>query len=315
MASSSGAEYESTEILVISWGSGQNQLDVAEPGYEDVNFTPEDSSDDWIETAGPSQCFVDRYENFYFASYYFLQLKAFDKTGRVIFDYSQDTPGYNPEFFQGWLRKIYVDSLCRVYVLGGAGQDYVALTDTSGHLLDKLTPHGLGSGIKAANIFFNYGDILTLYFRGDGYYTFAASSYSAGGAMGWLAKDGNYYYANLEDSSLIRFIKYTGPDLYGTPTTLDETTKAIEGPAARKITFLGVDKNMNIYIFQKDLNPFQTRVLVYNAAFQLTGQIVFPPRANQFKWYMRPFMRPSDGNIYEFRCLDDGLHVIRWSKE
>ena len=27
-------------------------------------------------------------------------------------------------------------------------------------------------------------------------------------------------------------------------------------------------------------------------------------------WYMVPYMRPSDGNIYEFRCLDDGLHVI-----
>jgi len=31
-------------------------------------------------------------------------------------------------------------------------------------------------------------------------------------------------------------------------------------------------------------------------------------------WIQRPVVKPN-GNVYEFRALEDGLHVIRWSRE
>jgi hypothetical protein len=63
---------------------------------------------------GPDFPFVDNFETVHFASCSTLQFVEFDKNGRLILDYSKGASGYNPKFYSGWLREIYVDSLCRL---------------------------------------------------------------------------------------------------------------------------------------------------------------------------------------------------------
>jgi hypothetical protein len=312
---SSAADFTESTIAIIPWGDEASQLKIGGPVYEDVNETPDDSSDDFIGNAGPSHGIIDKNENIYISSYSYMQLKGFNNNGGLIFNYSKGEPGYNREFYYGWLRKIYVDSLNNIYIVGGASQDYIAVVDTNGHLINKLTPYGLGSGVVVSNIYFNSDDALTFYFRNDTYYLYENGSFAAGGSMDWRAKDRNYYDANLEDSSSIRFIKSQDPDINGEPASLVDNRVTISGEPSTYMEFLGVDDNMYIYIFIIGENDTYRRVLIYDLSYNLMNEISFPPLTNKYMWYMTPYMRPSDGNIYEFRCLDDGLHVIRWSKQ
>ncbi len=244
-----------------------------------------------------------------------MQLKAFNKSGGLIFDYSKGVPGYNREYFHGWLRDVYVDSLLIIYILGGASQDYLAVVDTAGNLIEKLSPYGDSSGVVVASTFFNSNDVITFLMYDKNYFTYMNGVFDEGGSPGWRAGDGYYYHANLIETNTFRFVKYEAPSITGQASNLQETIKVVDVPAAFDLHFLGVDDGMNLYVFETEQEEGKTRVLVFDTGFQLIDQIVFPDRGNRYLWYMNPFMRPSDGNIYEFRCLDDGLHVVRWSKQ
>ena len=262
------AAYKPQEMWVIPWGDSAYQLKIDEPGYEDVNYTPEDSSDDRIEKAGPSSGLIDKAENIYLISYYFMQLKGFNREGRLIFDYSEGEVAYNPEFYRGWLSKIYVDSLSRIYILGGADEDYVAVTDTSGHLIDKLSPLGVNSGIPVANIYPGSNDAITFYLHGNSNYGYTGGQFHYGGSLAWLAKDGDYYYANFENDS-IRFIRYRDPDIHGISTNLNEKIIFIKEQEINSLRFLGLDNLMNIYIFLEGVEPNNRIVQVYDTSYKL----------------------------------------------
>lgn len=61
-------------------------------------------------------------------------------------------------------------------------------------------------------------------------------------------------------------------------------------------------------------NENRPSVLVYNSKYEKVYEIIPPEYTNMYDWRMGYFVRP-DGIVYEFRCLDDGLHVIKWSKQ
>jgi len=55
-------------------------------------------------------------------------------------------------------------------------------------------------------------------------------------------------------------------------------------------------------------------IQVYDINYLLKDEFILPQVTNKYYLTLQPFLR-SDGNVYEFRCLDDGLHVIRWSRK
>jgi hypothetical protein len=309
------AAYAPEEMCVIPWGDSANQLKIGLPNYEDVNFTPADSSDDFVGTAGPSQGVVDKSENCYFTSHHFMQFKGFGRDSHRIFDYSKGEPEYNGELFKSAIRNIYVDSMSNIYVVDGTRYDYISIVDTTGHLLEKISPHEPNSGIIIYNFYPNSNDILTIGCKDRTFYTYQNGEIRDGGNSGWKAIDGYYYTARFEDSAHLTFVKYRDPDIHGVLSDLEETTIAITDNSPYDIEFLGVDNDMNLYLYLIGPRPSDGRVLVYDTAYNLKEEIIFAQERNQYMWYMAPYMRPSDGNIYEFRCLDDGLHVIRWSKK
>ncbi len=133
--------------------------------------------------------------------------------------------------------------------------------------------------------------------------------------MGWRAKDDYYYGASLLDSTTIRFVKARKPDINDISQDLQEALVNVPDSMLLFLDFLGVDDYMNIYLSVVGNDLAQASVLIYDTMFQLVAKLTLPPSPNRYQWYMTPFMRPSDGNIYEFRCLDDGLHVIRWTRK
>jgi hypothetical protein len=310
------AAYAPEEMCVIPWGDSVNQLKIALPFHEDIYNTPSDSTDDWIELGGgPNIGVVDKNENVYFASYDFQQLKSFNVSGELKYDISMDSPSFTPNLYQSWISNMYVDSLERLYVVGGSRQDYVALIDNRGNLIEKLSPYGENSGIIIDNIFPNSEDAFSFICRNGTRYTYKNNEFSEGGAIGWKAIDEKYYYATVVRQDSIKFLKYQNSDLNGVISGLQTIIKPYTNTVSDKSHFLGVDENLDIYLYQKGTSPLVCKVIIYDNSFNYKETIDFKAKENKYMRYMIPYMRPSDGNIYEFRCLDDGLHVIRWSKK
>jgi hypothetical protein len=312
----SPAQYQSTELCVIEWGDNSNQLKIAEPIYEDENETPADSSDDWIEKAGPDEGFVDRNENIYFSSGDFSQFKAFGKDGHLIFDYSSDKNNLFDSLFQiNEVGNCYVDSLSHIYLIYSGILDYIPIIDTTGKLLNIISPQGVGSGKKIGRPDFNSDDIIGIYCPVGGFYTYTKGAFREGGSTGWLAKDGYYYAAGMQDSSTLWFKKYSDPDGSGNPKWEDMQYRhinwIIDGAGGNPT----VDDSLYLYVVM-GLKSIERRCVmqVYNLKYELVGEIYPEPEVNRYLWHMGFYVRP-DGTVYEFRCLDDGLHVIKWSKK
>jgi len=315
LASSSSAEYASTEILVIPWGNGPNQLKISPEAYETGNTLADSSDDVTFPGDGPDFCFVDRNENLYFTSYGFSQFKGFDPTGRLIFDYSKDEPAHNDELFRACPIKVYIDSLCHIYILSGPNVDFVTMIDTTGHLLSRLHPYGENSGVFISNIYFNSNDAISFRLRDGTYHTYSGGLFSTGGDMSWRALDRLYYFAFSNDPATYKVEKLKDPDINGNVTVLLQKTYSSNGADIWYSEFLGVDCQMYLHLFIQQADPMRRRIVIFDSNLNQVDEVVLDQSINMFNRTMTPFMRPSDGNIYEFRCLDDGLHVIRWSRE
>lgn len=308
------AEYTVTEILFIPWGEGEEQLKIALPHGLDVHGTPFNYCDDTYEIlgGGPSYGFVDQVDNIYFSSYEHNYLKVFDPTGRLILDFSQGHPVYDSIIGHYSMGYFYVDTLCQIYVLSSQSLDHIPVIDTLGNLINKLNPVGIGSGVEILRIFPNSLDNLTVLCRNENYYFYTNNSFLPGGSNGWRAVDGFYYSAARNDSSNIGFTAFSDSDIEGNKSDLSHFIVPF-GSNILHARLLGVDDNMNLYVFITE-SVTDTKVRVYNADYQLQDEIILAPRSNKYHWHIWPFMR-TDGTLYEFRCLDDGLHVVRWSKK
>lgn len=308
------AEYAPEELCVIEWGDKPHQLKIDMPVWVDLNNTPDDPSDDLIEEdgGGPTQVFVDRYENVYISSNELNYLKAFNSKGRLILNCSEGEPVYEKLFSGYTISKFYVDSLSRIYILSRPTRRYITVMDILGNLLGRINPLGLKSDFGVWRMYRNSKDVLTIYTGNMEAYTLENNAFTPGGAMSWKALDGYYYNAGREDSTRIRFIRYSNPDIEGRATDLIETFVPYN-PYFFSVSILGVDDRMRIYVSMLD-SESNSRIQIYSTAYELLDEIVFPPASNKY-WRSTGSHLRNDGTIYELRYMDDGLHIFRWSEQ
>jgi hypothetical protein len=313
------AEYISQEILIIPWGNEANQLMVTRSEKQDVNFTPDDTTDDFIwPGAGPSQAIVDDHENIYINSTLLGSFKCFDSKGNVLFNYTEFQFPVNPEFYLTELSDFYVDSAGLIYMVDAMGdgencRDLIAVADHDNNLVDRLSPFGSGSGVGICSLSPNSNDVITVA-TDSGYYTYQGGEFKEGGSLGpWMAKDGYYYGCRHISADTILFRKFLNPDKRGHATWQEEHYKSL-GFQVTGVTKLGVSDDMRIFL-KVAVSRYERYIQIYDTTFKLLDQFQIAPANKNYFLSITAFMRPSDGNIYEFRCLDDGLHVVRWSKE
>jgi hypothetical protein len=134
------AEYTTTELLTIGWGIEPNQLDFSRGGP----VGPPGSFEE--PTAGPSRAIVDMEENIIVCSFQLFQLKGFTNTGELIFDFSTDGAGFNPEMYYETPENIYVDSSMRLYIQSDPGTRYVPVIEYSGETIGSCTCKRICSG-------------------------------------------------------------------------------------------------------------------------------------------------------------------------
>jgi len=306
-------DFNATEILFIEWGDRPEQLNICEP---EIEYNPDDSSEFMVwHCGGPNRKFVDKNENFYFGLSYFHEFKAFRSDGSLLLDYSVESPTYNPEFYRESVGQFYVDSLCRIYINGSFDYDYVAMVDTMGNLLAKLSPYGAGSGNRMVAFSRNSEDMLFFEIHHEGQtllYTYSNQQFIPGGCR-CLAVDGNCYWVRKIGSSTIEFKKYGDRDTLGEVGWEQIVTQQYPLEMVN-LGLLGVDDDMNIFVAIKTAQDLKLHVAVYDTLFQLQTEFILPSPDNRYDWRLGPFMR-HDGNVYEFRCLDDGMHIYRWVRE
>jgi hypothetical protein len=311
------AEFTVTEILVLPWGDGPNELEIWEP-YREYSDGPEIDTVGHLEPGGgPNNVFVDRDENCYFSSYEIGYLKGFNTNGEVIVNYSEGKTQFHWEFFRGMFNGFYVDSLGRIFCNGNEMRGaYVAVADRNNNLLDKLNPVGIESGVPCKIATRGSDDVFIFDSWDHGYYTYANGQFKPGGSYGWLAKDGYYYWGKPANSSSILLLRYANPDTSGRPATIDTLHISFEFNNLEAGGLYMLDDSLNLYIDYKDSSGVHDGIRVYDQTLKLIDEIQYLPRQeNRYLWDTPyPFIR-HDGNVYEFHCRDDGLHVFRWSRK
>ena len=310
-------EYTVNEILFIPWGERPSELDIAE-AYREYNEGPEADTIGFLAPeGGPDFGFVDRDENVYFISYSLYYLKGFDLTGNVIVDYSQGKTQFNDDFFSGMFINFYVDSLGRIYCGGDEMfKPYVAVVDRNNNLLDRLNPLGVESGIGCTLLDWGSDDVLTFLSLEGGQYTYRNGQFYAGGSMYWRAGDGYYYDAKFQDSSAFAFIKAENPDTSERFESADSTLIQYSSNDLSLTDLIGVDDSFRFYVKCWDSSDSAKSVQVFNYNYTLLDEFSLLPRqSNRFLWYIDKLFLRHDGNIYEFHCRDDGMHVFRWSRQ
>ena len=193
---------------------------------------------------------------------------------------------------------------------------YVAVTDRNNNLLDKLNPLGVESGIGCTILDWGSDDVLTFLSFEMGLYTYRNGQFYEGGSDAWYARDGYYYSGITGGPSSIKLIKMADPDTAGRPSWADTMHVPFESGNLISGGLIGVDDSMRFYIEYLDSSSTQWGIRVYDQNLVLLDEFRRLPR--QENHYLidtpYPFLR-HDGNIYEFHCRDDGMHVFRWSRQ
>jgi hypothetical protein len=302
--------YDSKELCFIPWGENQDQINTPILEFIDNDDTLGGS---YVPSGGPQAGFIDASDRIYLWCYEPGYFKAFDNNGNLTLDIGPDSSQNGKVIYLSSVMSAYVDSLYRIYLESFPQMTYISVLDHNGNLVDKLNPFGPDSGVFVSSMKYNSLDVLTFDCWYKGFYTYMNDRFYDGASFGWRAGDGYYYHVAAYDSSTIMFKKYLNPGLDGIAEWRDTTFVYYQG-SLKSAGLLGIDDSLNIYIRFVDNDSLRQGIQIYNINYELIDEIIMPLYTNRYMWYMPTFVR-RDSTIHEFRCLDDGLHVVKWTRE
>ena len=317
LCGSAQGAYQSKEMFIIKWGGAAEQLRISRPTINDPN-TPADSSDDYIEPGGgPSEVFVDDNENLIVRSYEFAQLKGFDKSGTYLFSLMppERTPG--GDICAGHPRSMYIDSSFNIYLISDPPLSYVPVVDYQGNLGDRLYPFN-DSSEAIAGLCWPTFDRIVFFARSGNEATYVNGIFQRGGTCALLRQDGYYYSAMLENDSSLIFFRSQVHDMANRSATSESLVISFPEDTIYSVDLLPGGDEAFIYIFimkwSYPSKPAYHGVWCFDLAFNRIDEVELAPPMAPYSHFIRPFIA-RDGSIYEFRCQDDGLHVLKWTKE
>jgi len=318
LAGTVSAKYAPREMFVIGWGDGPDQLKLETPTH---NYNPVDSTDDIDPGIGPNHAFVDIYGNIIFASYGFRQIKGFEGSGKLLFDLSA---GINANFnyaCRGLPTDIYVDSSLNIYIISFEAMPYIAPFNFNGEIVSRLYPFSdtINSRISMmkwspdGHIFFREWD--------KGWITYYHNEFIKSGCRGQLASNGYFYEAySQEDFPHNLYIgKYSDIDTLGNPgysyvKTIELTLSDCETLMYAQEMPGGDGNSLYIIAIMDSCDNYYSSIWQYDLDFNKIDELRFPNVEDSGYVCPSPIIGP-DGSIYEFRTYEDGLHVIKWTKQ
>jgi len=309
------ATYTELELFVIEWGEGESELK-ASPHVPNVDpGTPEDSTDDYFLTGeGPNKAFVDNAGNFIFASG-FSQLKGFTDAGDLLFDFSGGSPNYKPEMYRGDIGDIFVDSEKRIYLTTVWPMSYVPVINYEYFTVDSLIPfiEDPDAAIYLLNWTYD-GRIMLGPFKG-GWLTYDGEEFTPGGTFAVMSADGLFHIAQFAEPDKAKFYFFDDPDTSGYSPNADSVIIELGVENLVHIELLNSMEPTHLYLAVYYFTDFSFyEVWQFDLDCNLVDKVVPPAEPEYYSSTPKPFIT-ADGDIYEFRTREDGLHIIRWSKE
>jgi len=306
------AEYTPEELCAIPWGDGVEQL--KHKPAEVIPPDPDVIGSDYETDAGsgPSDAFVDKNENIIFYSFDNGQLKGFNNAGQVIFDFSYGAPDYNSDIFTNQITGVYVDSLLRLYV---ADDGYsVSVVDYGGNVLEKLYPFAPDSTVHVSWIYPKYDGRLCFDSADRGLVTYSDGEFSPGCSAGFIAANGSYYSIWSYSLHSIKLNKYQNPDSTGLAETREFIDIGFPNETIYETGIMSGGDGSKIYLaVTADTTGF-VEIWELGLDYNLLNKMTYNAYSTEAVWGLTPFIH-ANGNIYEFRCLEDGLHVFRWNRQ
>jgi hypothetical protein len=312
------SQYAASEITTIQWGNANDALSILEPHVEGKG-----TENSFKEPGmGPRVASVDRNGNFIFASIELNYLKGFDVDGQLLFDLMIEGIPIYQRLAGRAIRSLLVDSSF-IYIVSADGLPIIPIIDYDGNIVDSLVPFGEVTSIEIGYLSLNYDASLSImgFIRSDfqtdiWVMTYKDNDYIPGGSIGFLASNGSYYAGWANSIHSLGFNRYNDPDT--AEQTEDVTEKVIDcpGDSIRSASILNGGDGNRLYVYiRKLVDGYITfEVWEFDLEYTLLAKAVFPYAENKYDWFITPFVS-RDGTIYEFRCLDDGLHVVKWTKQ
>jgi|GEM_PF-1122266 hypothetical protein len=313
------AGYIETSSIIIPWGNSPDQLKFSEPTF---NINSPDSSDMYVEHGrGPNKSFVDNNNNIILSSYDFREIKGFMQSGELLFSFTKDDLGNFDEICGEQPSQIYVDSQLHLYILSFPEYPYISVVDYEGKLVEKIYP--FADTINTLINSMNWSPDGHVYFnsQNNGWVAYYNGVLTRSGCLGTLASNGFFYTAyHDEDYPHTLFIgKFADVDSFGNPGY--KYVKSIELNMGVCDTLYYADEipggdGSKVYVLAviDSCETGYNMIWEYDLDFNLLDQLRFPSDEDPYIDSPGPFIG-SDGSIYEFRALDDGLHVIKWTKQ
>ena len=312
-ASSAQTDYNSTKLCIIDWyGRGYSLFSpkvVNDPG------TLENSHNAYVEPArGPNVAILDTNENIIIASRDLQQLVGFNNSGGLIFNYSYRSCGYSPDTFDYTPDNIYVDSQSRLYIQTAPGLDYIPILNYKCKIIEKIRP--FSQDRHAIINLLNWAPEGTLFFRNPryGWVTYANGKSIPGGSGDFYASDSNFYHLYQTGHAAVTFERSYDPDSFAVPATKSDSTIVLSSVDILSADLLKGGSGEILYVLMRLENKNHLEIWQFDLTYKLLNKLAFPDYAALDDWRINPFIG-RDGNIYEFKCLKDGLHVVRWSRK
>jgi len=293
------AEYIYEEMFKLSWGGDSVQAP--------YTIDPEGI------IRGPSQVYVDNEENVYFA-FFSKDFRKYNSSGQLM--YSKDL--YIDEFA--------VDDSLRVYFTEFDKTHTVRVLNNEGNITEKQYQHKFNNDLQSVLWIKEIGGSLFLGYSNKTMQVLDNSLITANGIYHKpFDKYGIYYDCetsmrkatraksssyNKNYLNIYRF-SYSDANYIWLDTLKLEICRSPH--QAAEILHIDYNNNYYIWVFYGFDEPID--LIVIDSIYQEIDRIVLPIKIESMGTsIIRPFVSPN-GNVYEFRCLDDGLHVIRWAKE
>jgi len=296
-------EYTETDLFVLSWGWDNDQQIPYAKDYLGGVF-------------GPYNQYVDASGNIYFAFPY-EDFRKYNSSGEIIFRKSLN------------VSRFAVDDSSYIYftLLDLDKLNLLNIIDNTGMLLDKKYEFSkdnvkqdiswiknqngmiiIGNSKSSAQIYNDKLDIINYEKRNPknskGYYFNTETSRRKTLSTRRKSKSFNENYINL-----IRSV-YTDGELKEKDIIKLDICR-FNHTCGELLAIDNTDKFYFEIFYREDL---PRDIALVDSTMKAIYRIELIPLSETMGLDAKPFIRP-DGTIYEFRDLDDGLHVIRWSRK
>lgn len=329
------AKYAATEMLLIPWGDSTSQLPIK---FQHASPRRQMEGDNDQRHNYPGHFFVDRNGILYIGNQTLKYIKAFNSKGTELFtipsNYTKPErtnshkaiePKIGEQYNTLYFTAFCVDSRSRIYIQsliqrGDPGyNENVIIADSTGKVKGVINSQKFGVNKIPGEMKMNSLDVLTFgNLNSQGIMTYRNGILSEGGYDGWLGPDDYYYTVRIDkagydrERTIVEFTAIGDSTNSKIADDVKQTVRPLKEPVSQ-CELLGIADDGRMFIKLQKTGGIT--IQVYDKQYTLMDEIEIPHLKSKTRFNpYRNLFAAVNGDIYEFHCLSDGLHIIKWSK-